>query len=480
MYSILAQGPTKMEGVKEMAPVYDGWAGLPDIILSEIFSFVSMRNLARCRRVCQNWLRVTLIDRCWETFVYRDFMFTRKRFTLHSGYEHAIDHWKLRFLINNVTRKWRHVVVKPFSLLINFYEFIRVITNFTEYYENQEEHPLENIRTFDFEWELHVPKTYKDPSPEVFGTGGRLLNGVSMLISHFRGLKALTLRQLLLEEREADAFMDELQLYFGERITTLCVLNLTKTQHSFFHLGLFLHLRKLCVSPQHLNDDVVYLLSGQQNLRDIFLIQDKNTTPCTVAVDGRTWRDFRKSAPRVRVHLRIRGRGAGDLVWQLFAPVFSIVYDTPNCQLTAENAVLMADNYSETLEIYVQRGIQRRFRARAFEDRADTAVMMLVRHCRNLKSLAIRECLSTATLLIIAQLCSFKEEFFLSVRRNSLLKRSDWPYDSREWSAQFYDWLKTSARDYDKTQFEVERLLKGKGKIMSDKEYKYAFRYSAG
>lgn len=165
----------------------EGWALLPDILLEDIFGYLPMKNRARSAQVCQNWNRIFVSEACWDTFVYKDYTFTRRRFTLHAGYQHAIDHWKLRLLINKATRLWRHLVVKPVTILHNLYEFIRTITNFTEYYENlANEQPLGNIRSFDFEWELVVQKVHKDPQPDVYGTGGRLLESVSGLLSHLK------------------------------------------------------------------------------------------------------------------------------------------------------------------------------------------------------------------------------------------------------------------------------------------------------
>lgn len=95
----------------------------------------------------------------------------------------------------------------------------------------------------------------------------------------------LSLKQLLLDWGEADQFMNQLLQYFSQTVTNLCILNLTKAQHSFLHLGLFLNLQKLCVSPQHLNSDVVTLFGDHLTLRDLFLIQDRRTNS-PVAVDA--------------------------------------------------------------------------------------------------------------------------------------------------------------------------------------------------
>lgn len=57
----------------------------------------------------------------------------------------------------NATAKWRVLEIEPVTILFNLYEFIRVLTNFSEYYErNSSEKPLQGIRSFSFKWQLHV------------------------------------------------------------------------------------------------------------------------------------------------------------------------------------------------------------------------------------------------------------------------------------------------------------------------------------
>lgn len=153
----------------------------------------------------------------------------------------------------------------------------------------------------------------------------------------------------------------------------------------------------------------------------------------------------------------------------------SIVYDTPFSSLTMQNALFIADNYAETLESFVQRGIQRKWRSKHFDDRADACVLLMVRHCHRLGLLALRERVSTASLLLVAHFCSYKTSFHLCVRRNAVLKRSDWPHNQKEWTGQFYQWLKDSARDYDRALDAMQNLLGKTVKMMSDSEYKHFF-----
>ena len=63
----------------------------------------------------------------------------------------------------------------------------------------------------------------------------------------------------------------------------------------------------------------------------------------------------------------------------------------------------VADKFARTLKVYGHRGLgPRRYRSAAFDDRADMALVALVRRCDQLTRLVIRDRVSTATLIVIA------------------------------------------------------------------------------
>lgn len=61
-------------------------------------------------------------------------------------------------LIVRATPKWRKLVIEPITILFNLYEFFRLLANAPKVcdgiYEN--DRPLNKIRSFSFEWRLHV------------------------------------------------------------------------------------------------------------------------------------------------------------------------------------------------------------------------------------------------------------------------------------------------------------------------------------
>lgn len=159
-----------------------GWQSLPDYLLEDILDSVPIRVRFRAGQTCRSWYRAFKSTWSWRTFVYRDLMFTRLRHTFQ-GLQYAIDHYRLRFLVNNATRQWKNLTFKPATSdvntnrLFNLYEFMRVLTNFTEYYENRNDRPLEGLKSFEFNWNLQF-HTYDNESrtkPTTYGTGGQVL-----------------------------------------------------------------------------------------------------------------------------------------------------------------------------------------------------------------------------------------------------------------------------------------------------------------
>lgn len=152
-----------------------GWALLPQELLEEILDRISIRYKYRASMACKAWYRAFKSAGAWRTFVYRDLIFTRRRFTIHAGWQAMIDHYRLRFLVNQYTRCWRALIIKPVSMLFNLYEFLRVLTNFTEYYENEQDNPLDMLKSFEFNWSLKIQDSGMSPDLTVYGTGGQVL-----------------------------------------------------------------------------------------------------------------------------------------------------------------------------------------------------------------------------------------------------------------------------------------------------------------
>uniref|UniRef100_A0A915PL78 F-box domain-containing protein n=1 Tax=Setaria digitata TaxID=48799 RepID=A0A915PL78_9BILA len=389
-----------------------GWAFLPDLLLEEIFSQLPIKNLGRCSQVCLNWYRITQQDYAWHRFQYKDYMFTRRKYTSHAGWQYMIDHWKLRFLIVKATTKWRVLQIEPVTILFNLYEFIRVLTNFSEYYEkNTSERPLQGIRSFSFKWQLHVHVRGENQIERVFGTGGEMLKTLSLLLSHLHGLTELSLYELQLEPYECSDFIDDILYKFDSQLTSLCIINLTKVYRPLLQLGLFLSLEQLTVSPQHLDESIVTLLADLRQLKSLIILQNEKTFGAR-AVDSKAWLSFTERNSYTRVQLIQAGKRQNGLLIQPKAPVYAIVFDNSTGQLTGEL----------TQEFFLQKGLERRYRSREFAKRVDIFAVELALRCPNLKLLAIRERMCFASALLLAQI-GRAHQMRICLRRNALLKR---------------------------------------------------------
>ncbi|CAG2106553.1 unnamed protein product, partial [Medioppia subpectinata] len=232
------------------------------------------------------------------------------------------------------------------------------------------------------------------------------INGYILCQNLYLGLQYLSLRELLLEPNEAQYLLDDVAINCCQTLTTLKVINCSKRPYPILHVGVFINLKLLVISPQHLSEDVVELLS-ETKLRDLWIVQNKYTEQCW-PVSGKTWRECRNRSPMLRIHLVVTGR-------------------------------------------------------------VDTQVL-LCQMCVNLKTLIIRELISTATLLVIVTTAESLTRFV--VRKNAIIKRFDWKRQT-QWSDGYYLWLKTNSRSYEKTFEEISKIFGKKWLPLTDEEFKH-------
>ncbi|VDP01300.1 unnamed protein product [Soboliphyme baturini] len=431
----------------------DRWPTLPNLLLEKIFESLPLKYRFYASLTCRSWNYTFNCPGSWKTFVYGDYVLTRPKYTLHGAYNYYPDYYRMRALISKTSSRWHTLIIEPLTMLFNLYEFLRILTNFCDYSVQTGEEKAE---------------------PIFYGTGGQLLKASPLFLCHVTNLKSLTLRHLLLEDHEAEEFLTEMLNCFAKTLICLCVRNLTKSSRSFLHFGLFLNLRKLVISPQHLNDDVIYLLGNIAYLEDLFIVQDEYTGLATPGSSS-AWKEFASRAPNVQVHLHCSGRCKMDMIWQPMAPVTSIMYSSSFSCLTIQSALTIAEYYSNTLKSYLQKGLQRRYRSKSYNERADTALLMLVRSCRHLQLLGIRERISTATAIMAAYISPNKSLKFY-VRRQALLKRADYPFGPNELSSEMVNCIKVAAKSYEFTDALIGEVYGSQWRALSDNEYMHIFR----
>ncbi|XP_075731040.1 uncharacterized protein LOC119180912 isoform X3 [Rhipicephalus microplus] len=346
------------------------WASLPDVLLETVYSMVPIADRYSMSQVCRNWYRIFYSPRVWSVFVLDDRTMTRRKFNYYMGYQHLLDHYRTQVCVHKIGRHIRHLLIPAMSNFFNLYEFMVIMAYFGE-----RNNALGHLRRFEFTFGCHLLGNNSDGQRQqdsVFGTGGKLLESLKRLMCCFTGLRHLALTDLLLEPHEAKFLLDDVAETCMTTLRTLRLVNCSKEPHPFLHAGVFLNLTVLYISPQHLDDDLVTLLS-YTSLRDLHLIQT-TYTEMGLRVSPRVWRECRRAAPRLRVHLSVEGTVDKEIIWQDCAPVHSIIYKTAYNQVGPESALTAATYYPEDLRTYAFLGLPRFHMAKRFVDRPDSAL----------------------------------------------------------------------------------------------------------
>lgn len=288
------------------------------------------------------------------------------------------------------------------------------------------------------------------------------------LLGNMKHLRHLALNELLLDACEVPGLLQAAAKNCCDTLHSLELLNCTKVPVAMPDVTQFQKLHKLTLSPQHLDEEIVVLLAGTQ-VEQLHIVQDAYTCPCA-PVSSDAWRLFREIAPSKRVFLEIQGLTKEPLLLQPHAPVRGIIFRTPYHRLTAELTTWVLEYYGKQLEFFVQEGLPRAHGSRRFHERADASFLRLARSCPRLHTLVIRERISLATLLLLADEARALRIFI--VRHNALIKKCEWPRASG-WSPEYFRWLRTHARDYRQAFQQVPVLLKQRWKPTPDRAFKH-------
>ncbi|CAG2177620.1 unnamed protein product, partial [Oppiella nova] len=131
--------------------------------------------------------------------------------------------------------------------LFNLYEFMKILSYFSEFYS---QNPLQRVNALDFTFSCHQLLERGSNEETVFGTGGKLLQSLMRLMKNLSGLQYLSLRELLLEPNEAQYLLDDVAINCCQTLLTLKVLNCSKQPYPILHVGVFINLKTLVISPQ--------------------------------------------------------------------------------------------------------------------------------------------------------------------------------------------------------------------------------------
>ncbi|CAL1278165.1 unnamed protein product [Larinioides sclopetarius] len=443
--------------------VYSKWNVLPDILLEDIFSRLSIRERYYASQVCRNWNRIFYSKRIWETFVLGDRTLTRRKFNYYMGDQYVLDHHRTQLCLHRIARGFRRIIITKMENFYNLYEFMTILSYYGENFES-----LNRIRTFEFTFGCELDPEVSQGREKVYGTGGKLLEALKRLLDDLKGLKNMSLQDLLLEKEEAKYLLDDVVYNCGETLKTLKIVNCCKESYAMLHPACFVNLQKLTISPQHLGDENLLLLADTK-IKDLYLIQTK-LTEHAVPVSFKVWKECSKKSPFLGIHHLLEGPVDTQVIWQDGAPVRSLVYNTPEIKVSVSCIFTASSIYCNTLEVLAYLGLPDYNMQDNFEDRSDTALILLARCCPFLDTLVIRDRISTATILLLASQCRNLRR--LIVRRNALIKKCDWPHNP-EWTDSFYSWLRNTSVSVEKTTEEVRRMLETKWHPLTDEEFKW-------
>lgn len=450
----------KEEEEEDPDHVYSNWNLLPDLILERVFQYLTISQRYSASMVCRRWYEAFFFPRVWYTFELSDTLLTKRKFNYCAGWQKLLDHIRVTIFL---TKKGMHIqtlIFPPMTNLFNLYEFLNV----SLYMHNNCPGTLDNVHTLRFWFACHQSERSEEV---VFGTGGQILAMFKKVMGIFSSLRTLELRDLLLEGCEGLQLLDEVCSTCCETLRTLVVINITKLGHTLIHPGAFVNLETLYISPQNIGDDLLELLA-ESKVRNMYIVQNKYTEHGR-SLSYKAWKRCRAGNPRLRVHLCSEGNTKTEIIWQRRAPVKSMVYDNPYARVTTSVILTIIDLYKQDLEVFAYKQLPRFYMPRAFHDRIDSSLILLVRQCPYIHTLVIREKVSTATVLLVAY--SAKNLHYFYIRRNAIILKADWPLNP-DWTPAFYTWLCKSARSYDTMEHEVSQILGYKWQALTDKQFK--------
>ncbi|EDW48661.1 GM21995 [Drosophila sechellia] len=448
--------------------IESNWRYLPDLVLEQIFTYLTPKERYYAGLVCRQWYRAFYLPTVWNNFLVDDRTLTKPKFNYYSGWQFCLDHMRTQFCLSRIGRYVRGIEFRPWHSFNNIFQFMTMLTwNIDKGREVNPDTQFigigSRIRTLVYHFPCNMSQPNDPEGIKLFGTGGQLLRVLKELLLRLTDLHTLKLVDFVLERYEANHLLDEVVCSCCTKMRVLNLVNVTTMHCPIMHVGLFLNLQVLTISPQNIDDDVLSLLADTK-LRHLHLLQNCYTpSHLTISACGaKAWRNVKKTNPRMRVHLRLENLTDGEVVLQPEAPVHSITYCALQTRIRAELLVRMVDHYRSTLAVYGHELLPRFSSPKPFSQphrQFDVADVPAI----------IREKVSTSTLLLIAQ--TAKNLQHLHVRRFAVILRCDWPRHP-EWSNEFYAWLKRNSRSYEAVEREISQILGYKWRLLSDRDFK--------
>uniref|UniRef100_A0A182IL67 Uncharacterized protein n=1 Tax=Anopheles atroparvus TaxID=41427 RepID=A0A182IL67_ANOAO len=444
------------------------WSNLPDHILERIFSHLTIKERYYASLTCFGWYRAFYLPHVWSNFLVEDATLGRMKYNYYSGWQPVLDHSRLQCCLLSVGHLIRGLDFRPQVSFNNMFQFMSLISWAMEQNARATGCPREwvgcgsRICSLNYIFPCNMALSEDPESVKLFGTGGQLLAALKRLMLCLTALRSLSLVDLILERYEANHLLDEVLESCCLVLRRLCLVNVTTVHCPIMHIGLFLNLQVLIVSPQNIDDDVLMLLADSQ-VKHLTLLQNRYTPPALAIspCSAKAWLVVRRDNPKLRVHLRVESTTNAVILLQPEAPVASMIYQTPKTMITSDQLVAAVDAYKYTLTVYGHEQLlagvpEAPMKGQEYQERPDSLLVLLARSCPGLNTLMIRECISTATVILIAK--SSPNLRHLYINRGQVKVGCDWPRNP-EWTDEFYQWLQTASRTMEATEREVSRIL---------------------
>ncbi|KAJ8974662.1 hypothetical protein NQ317_011979, partial [Molorchus minor] len=337
LYIDIDENEENEEGDKE----YSEWSELPDLLLEKIFSYLGIRKV-----LC--------------------------KFGVQKLY--VLDHLRCQMCLSSVGKNFKHLTIQPMLNFYNLYEFMNILSWYTEQRKRKENVELgigNNIAYLKFTFPCNM--TSRGETFSSIKKAHRQLKEVKMV-------GTLT---------EAQYLLDEICETCCLTLRCLHIINTTRVQYQMLHVGVFLNLYELVISPQNLGDDLVELL-GYTKLEHLHILQNRYTPYDAIIkpVSPNAWQKCRQNNSALNVHLQVESLKEKPLIWQERAPVRTVLFDSPHIRLRTDSLMTALEFYRDDLRIYGHKNIPRFHRSKCFSERIDEPLLMLVQMCTYLSTLA--------------------------------------------------------------------------------------------
>lgn len=224
---------------------YSRWDRIPDILLEEIFSYLTIRERYYASLVCRSWYRAFKLQNVWSTFTLEDTTLTRGKFNYYSGWQYVLDHIRTSTCLNKVGRNFRSLIFEPMLNFYNLYEFMNMVSWYAEQ-QGSDNTSVAGVGTYIRRLKFTFPcnmANRSDPDRiRLFGTGGKLLEALKRLMRNLQNLRCLELIDLMLESNEALHLMDDICVNCTQTLSKLILINTTRYNCPLLHVGVFVNL----------------------------------------------------------------------------------------------------------------------------------------------------------------------------------------------------------------------------------------------